>query len=180
MEKESAPAIVLTAAHLRLRPASADDEPFLRELFNSTRDERFAQAIYPGPLIAALLAQQFRLQRSSYAARYPDAVSYIITVDGLPIGRLLLECRDESWHIVDIALLPEHCRHGAGAAIMDGVAAAATKRNVAKLTLAVMVDNLGARRFYARLGFIEMGTAAGGAYLSLVKRLDVEPDRKRV
>jgi ribosomal protein S18 acetylase RimI-like enzyme len=162
--------IVPSAAHLRLRSASEDDEPFLRGLFDATRSQ-LAQAGLPVPMLEMLLAQQFQLQRSSYKTRYPDAVSLIMTNGECLIGRLLLWCGDQSWHIVDIAVLPHHRRQGAGTAVMQGVETAARGRNVAALTLAVMAENLDARRFYAGLGFIEP-PAAASAYLALVKRLD--------
>src|SRR5262245_31135191 len=80
---------VMIASNVSLRPATADDEAFLRKLFTSTRIDEFKFLADPGQL-DALISMQFNLQRQQYAAGYPDADHNIILQDGQPIGRLFV------------------------------------------------------------------------------------------
>ncbi len=91
----------------------------------------------------------------------------IVTRDGDAIGRLLLHCKSERWHIIDIALLPAECGRGVGTRIIE---ARASQGNVIALTLSVLATNAAARRFYLRQGFAEVGQA-GGSHIAMRKDL---------
>jgi len=153
---------------LRLRPAGPTDEPFIRHLFEQVRTGQFTATGLSGPIVSQVIAQQYRSQAAGYAAQFPDAISLIVTRDGTAIGRLLLYCTSERWHIVDIALLPPECGCGIGTKILDALDAGARQRGVAALTLSVLADNLAARRFYRRQGFTESGQA-GAAHIAMRK-----------
>src|SRR5689334_2285162 len=99
---------------LRIRLASPTDEPFIRHLFEQVRTEQFTATGLSGPIISQVIAQQYRSQAAGYAAQFPDAISLIVTRDGAAIGRLLLHCARERWHIIDIALLPAESGCGIG------------------------------------------------------------------
>jgi ribosomal protein S18 acetylase RimI-like enzyme len=107
---------------------------------------------------------------AGYAAQFPDAVSLIVTRDGSAIGRLLLHCASERWHIIDIALLPDDCGRGLGSEIFDALEASARQRGIAALTLTVLSSNSAAHRFYLRRGFAEIGEA-GAAHIAMRKDL---------
>ena len=154
---------------LRLRPASPVDELFIRHLFEQVRTGQFAATGLSGPILDQILEQQFRSQAASYAVRFPNASSLIITREGSAIGRLLLHCTDERWHIVDIALLPAECGCGIGTKIIDALEASARSRGIVVLTLVVLTSNPGARRFYQRQGFDQMGPA--GAHIAMRRDL---------
>ena len=155
---------------LRLRPASPIDEPFIRHLFEEVRTGQFTATGLSGPIVGQIIAQQFRGQAAGYAAQFPGAISLIVTQDGTAIGRLLLHCESEHWHIIDIALLPADCGRGAGTKILDALEASARQQGLGALTLSVLADNSAALRFYLRRGFAETG-ALGAAHVAMRKDL---------
>lgn len=164
-------AFITDVPDLRLRPAQAGDNAFMRQLFDTTRTEQFTRGGLQGALLDRLLEQQFQLQAKGHARQFPDAISYIVERQQSAIGRLLLHCSASVWHVVDIALLPHCTGQGMGTAIMAGIETAARRQGADVLTLTVLAGNIGARRFYARLGFTEAGVVAGGAYLNAIKPL---------
>jgi GNAT superfamily N-acetyltransferase len=155
-----------------LRPAEPTDEPFIRQLFKTTRAESFAAIPLPPVLLDAVLEQQFRAQSAGYATQFPDAASLVIARRDEPIGRLILRRDAHCWHIIDILLLQSERGRGVGTAIINAVAHAAREQGARELTLAVLVSNTGARRLYARLGFVETSASAGGGHIIMTRRLD--------
>ncbi|UFW82971.1 GNAT family N-acetyltransferase [Bradyrhizobium barranii] len=144
--------------------------PFIRRLFEEVRTGQFTATALSGPIVGQIIAQQFRSQAAGYAAQFPGAISLIVTQDGTAIGRLLLHCESEHWHIIDIALLPADCGRGAGTKILDALEASARQQGVGALTLSVLADNSAALRFYLRRGFAETGQA-GAAHIAMKKDL---------
>ncbi|MHC2619291.1 ribosomal protein S18 acetylase RimI-like enzyme [Bradyrhizobium huanghuaihaiense] len=155
---------------LRLRCDGPIDAPFIRHLFEEVRTAQFTATGLSGPIVRQLIAQQFRSQLAGYATQFPGAISLIVTRDGTAIGRLLLHCARERWHIVDIALLPADCGRGAGTKIVEALGADARRQGVSALTLTVLAGNQAARRFYQRHGFAETGML-GAAHLAMRKDL---------
>lgn len=155
---------------LRLRPALPADASFVRHLFREVRKGQFTAAGLSGAILEQVIAQQFNSQSAAYAAQFPDAMSLIVMQRGTAIGRLLLHCARENWHVIDIALLPSDCGRGLGAEIVDALAASARQRGVGALTLSVLTGNVAARRFYLRHGFAETGQA-GAAHIAMRKDL---------
>jgi ribosomal protein S18 acetylase RimI-like enzyme len=164
--------IVPTEAALRLRPASSADEPFIRHLFGEVCKGQFAATGLSGPVLDQIIAQQFRSQTAGYAAQFPDAISLIVTRDTTAVGRLLIHCAGERWHVIDIVLLPADCGRGLGSAIFDALEASARARGIGALTLTVLASNLAAHRFYLRRGFADVGSA-GGAHIAMKKDLAI-------
>jgi len=162
--------IILDDLALRLRPAGTVDQPFIRHLFERVRSGQFAASGLSGAILDQILEQQFRSQTAGYAAQFPGALSLIVTRDATAIGRLLLHCTSERWHIVDIALLPAECGRGTGSVIFDALEASARQRGVGALTLSVLAGNPAARRFYLRQGFADAGQA-GAAHIAMRKTL---------
>ncbi|WFU21172.1 GNAT family N-acetyltransferase [Bradyrhizobium sp. CB1717] len=155
---------------LRLRSVSPIDASFIRHLFEEVRTAQFTATGLSGPIVRQIVAQQFRSQTIAYATQFPEAISLIVTRDGTAIGRLLLHCTRERWHIIDIALRPADCGLGVGTKIVEALGAGARQQGVSALTLSVLAANQGARRFYQRQGFAETGTM-GAAYVAMRKDL---------
>lgn len=133
------------------RPFTADDLPFVAELYASTRREEVAATGWPPEVQEAFLRQQHEAQRSHYSIHYADAEWLIIEREGEPIGRLYLHEGAEDLLIVDISLVP-HCRgQGIGGAILRDTLALGRERAKA-VTIHVEKFNP-ARRLYLRLGF---------------------------
>ncbi|WP_022927745.1 GNAT family N-acetyltransferase [Patulibacter americanus] len=153
-----------------LRPATADDAPFLERLYASTRDDLLALPL-PVPARTALVAQQHRARTQQHAAAYPDASSQVVELDGVAVGRLAVDHAEDELRVVDVALLPEHRGRGIGTTILRSVLARADDLAV-PVTLQVAAGNP-AQRLYGRLGFRPTADAQPGdgpaAYLTLLR-----------
>jgi ribosomal protein S18 acetylase RimI-like enzyme len=151
---------------LTLRPVTPEDDPFLRELYASTRREELAAMGLGGAQLDALLQMQFLAQRRGYAAQFPGAHHHIVLRDGAPAGRLYVDRRPGAIRVVDIALLPEHRGAGLGGALLrELLVEAAGSRSL--VCLHVLHANP-ALRLYERLGFTRTGV--DGLHLALTWR----------
>ncbi len=156
---------------LTLRPVTKDDEPFLLALYESTRDEELAQAEWAAGQREAFVRWQFEMQRREYDARFPDANYRLVLIDGEPAGRIWTGADDEQIRLLDIALLPQFQKRGAGTILLRELmkeAAAAGKL----LRHMVFVLNNDAHRFYERLGFLVIEDL--GAYKHMEYRPEAE------
>lgn len=171
-ERGPSPRIVPQDPDLRIRPGGSADDGFVRQLFKVTRADVFAAAQLPPAALDAMLDQQFRAQIAGYAAQFPAALSFVITREAQPVGRLLLHVESQRWQIVDIAILPEARNQGAGTDVIDSLAREARAQGAQELMLTVLASNAGARRLYARLGFVGTDATAGGSHIVMVKWLD--------
>jgi ribosomal protein S18 acetylase RimI-like enzyme len=162
---------IIADERLRLRLEESADAAFLLHLFKTTRAEQFGAAGLAPAVLDALLEQQFCLQARGYSAQFPDATSLLIEWMSQPAGRLLLQCGGHDWHIVDIALLASRRSQGIGTSVIAAVAAAARRRQVQALSLAVLATNDAARRLYRRLGFVDIDINANAAHIEMRKDL---------
>jgi ribosomal protein S18 acetylase RimI-like enzyme len=136
---------------LGLRPATLEDESFLRNLFASTRADELAVMNWDESQKEAFVAMQFNAQSRQYVMSYPDANNSIIMWNGAPIGRLVIDRSEHEFILVDIALLPAHRNAGIGTHLIeDLLLEAATARK--SVTLNVWHSNP-AKRLYQRMGF---------------------------
>jgi ribosomal protein S18 acetylase RimI-like enzyme len=133
-----------------LRPATAEDDPFLARLYAGTREDVWALPL-PEPTLAALIAQQHAARGRQHAAAYPAASSDVVELDGARVGRLVVDRADQALRIVDVAVLPEHRGRGIGTAVLRAVLDEADLRHL-PVTLQVAAGNP-AQRLYSRLGF---------------------------
>jgi len=154
---------MISSGSVSLRPATTDDEPFLRKLFASTRMDEFKFLADPGQL-EALVSMQFNLQRQQYESGYPAADHSIILQDGQPVGRLFVDEGEREVTLVDVALLPECRNRGIGKYLLDQLLAKAAMSH--KTVRLHVVKTNPARRLYERLGF----TIAGedGMYFEMI------------
>jgi ribosomal protein S18 acetylase RimI-like enzyme len=139
---------------ITVRAEQPSDEPFLFELYASTRQEELDAWGWPPEMRGDFLKLQFRASQGYHTA-FPDAEFQIVLLDGVLAGRLVVQRTREDLHLVDIALLPRYRNAGIGAALLQrlfGEAAATHK----PLRLQVLKGSR-ARRFYERLGFRKTG-----------------------
>ncbi len=137
----------------RLRKANAEDEEFLRHLFNET--EQSLQAL-PLELREALMEMQYRGREMTYSAQYPEAESWILCLqDGTAAGRHLVARQPNGFHEIDLAVLPEYQGRGLGTFALEQLQRRARAEGVG-VTLNVAKANQ-AERLYTRLGFEWMG-----------------------
>lgn len=142
---------------LSFRRIASEDLPFLYEVYASTREQELAPLPWSDAQKEAFLRMQFEAQRRDYEQRFAEASFDVVVVDDRPVGRLYVDRRPEAIHVIDIALLPGHRNLGIGTSILRGLqreAADAGKR----VTIYVEQSNP-ARRFYDRLGFMQIGDA---------------------
>jgi ribosomal protein S18 acetylase RimI-like enzyme len=134
-----------------LRPARAEDKPFLYALYASTRDDEMALVDWSEPQKESFLRTQFEAQHSYYTGHFCTAQFEVVEQRQQPIGRFYVDRRENEIRVIDIALLPTFRQRGIGTALMQGVMneAAQTEKPV---TIHVEQFN-SAMRFYQRLGF---------------------------
>jgi ribosomal protein S18 acetylase RimI-like enzyme len=140
---------------ISFRPVVPDDQELLYRIYASTRTEELAPVPWSDEMKESFLRMQFRAQSADYAANYPDAEFLIILLDGEPAGRLYVHRRPDEVRIVDIALLPERRRTGAGGAILRDLQTAAAADGK---PLRIHVERFNpALHLYERLGFRRTG-----------------------
>jgi ribosomal protein S18 acetylase RimI-like enzyme len=154
---------------ISVRPITADDLPFLLQLYASTRMEELAVTDWSADQQQAFLTAQFQAQHAHYQQHYPHATFDLILLDGLPIGRIYLAHGAEELRVVDIALLPEYRRRGIGSAFLQAICDQGAQSG---LTVRLYVEQFNpALELYARLGFQPIATH--GVYYLMERRTEV-------
>ena len=136
----------------RQRPACAEDEALLFELFAPDRVAQFVSCGIPPEEAMSLVEMQYHGSKMTYQARYPHAVdSILFNASGAAVGRLLIDRQANCWRIVDIAVMPEHRSKGLATEALKECQELC-KRNGSTLALQVSPTNP-AMRLYERLNF---------------------------
>jgi GNAT superfamily N-acetyltransferase len=138
---------------LTLRLVTKDDDPFLVALYGGTREAELSQAEWAEGQREVFVRWQFDLQRREYDARFPDARYQLILIDGEPAGRIWVGEDEEQIRLLDIALLPQFQKRGAGTVLLRELMQEATSAGK-HLRHMVFVLNDNAHRFYEQLGFV--------------------------
>jgi GNAT superfamily N-acetyltransferase len=143
-----------------LRPATPEDQPFLLELYASTRIEELAGLGWDDNQKQVFIKMQFLARERTY----PQVDNRIVLLNGDPVGRLLVERTETEILLRDIALLTVYRNAGVGSRLIrDLMKEAATTGK--PLRLHVLASSP-AVRLYERLGFCRTG--ADDAYLEMV------------
>lgn len=142
------------AAAVALRPARPDDEPFLIEVYRSTRPE-IADCGWTAAQQDAFLRLQFNGQQRSYLMQYPEAAHQVILFKDKEVGRLITFRTEQEIRLADVALLPQYRNLGIGASLVRELCDQAARINL-PVRLQVSKSNP-ARRLYERLGFRMIG-----------------------
>lgn len=142
-----------------VRRAWPEDREFLRRVYASTRAEELALTGWSVEDCAGFVSMQFDAQEAHYRQSFPQAELSVVELGEadarVPVGRLWVDRRVASVHVLDIAFLEDHRGQGLGTACLRRLMAEAVARGV-PLTIKVERFNL-ARRLYERLGFAEEG-----------------------
>ena len=136
---------------ITLRAIQPEDMDLLYGVYASTRAEELMPVPWSETQKADFLRSQFNAQHSYYIKHYPQARFQVIELDGAPAGRLYVDERASEIRIVDIALLPEFRRRGAGTRLLCDILAEGKRLNV-PVTIHVERFNP-ALRLYEQLGF---------------------------
>lgn len=139
-----------------LRPARPEDRDLLLRIYAGTRAEEMARTGWDEATCARFVTMQFDAQDRHYRAHFPASRCSVIESAArgaaVPVGRLWVDRRPHSIHVLDIALLDEYRGHGLGTACLRRLMTEAAERHV---PLTVKVERFNpARRWYERLGFV--------------------------
>ena len=137
-----------------LRAVDSDDREFLYRVYAGTRAEELGRLGWDAAQQESFLRMQLRAQDQHFRREFPAAQHAVVQLDGVDVGRLVVDRRDGEIGIIDIALLPGQRGAGLGSALLRSVMdeAAATSRRV---SLHVACDNP-ALALYRKLGFAEI------------------------
>ncbi len=138
-----------------LRPAAAEDEPFLAELIMETIAEQLAAWAWDESMREPILRMQYEARRSGHRQQYPDAEQSIVMLDGRSIGYQFVARNEECIRLVDIVITAECRRSGIGTALIRALQAEGDRdRKPVRLQVA---SHNPALRLYRRLGFAPTG-----------------------
>ena len=146
-----------------LRPIGPDDQPFLYDVYASTRVGELASVPWDDLQKAAFLRMQFEAQDRYYHEVYPNGAFDVILIEGEPAGRLYVNRGPDEVRIIDIAMLPSYRNRRIGTHLIGALQAEAA---LARKPLRIHVERFNpALRLYERLGFQPI--ADRGVYLFL-------------
>jgi len=145
---------------LSLREATSEDEPFLLEVYASTRIEELEGLGWDDNQKQAFIKMQFMARERSY----PRVDDRIILLNGRPVGRMMVDRDDASILLRDIALLTEYRNAGIGSRLIQDLIKEATASG--KPIHLHVVSTSPAVRLYERLGFRLSGDETA-AYLQM-------------
>jgi GNAT superfamily N-acetyltransferase len=145
---------------LILREATPEDEPFLLEVYTSTRIRELEGLGWSDDQKRTFIKMQFMTRERTY----PSVDSRIILLNGQPIGRMMIDRKDSSILLRDIALLTEYRNAGIGSRLITDLMKEATAAG--KPIQLHVVATSPAVRLYERLGFSSSGDDPG-AYLEM-------------
>ncbi|HET6974267.1 MAG TPA: GNAT family N-acetyltransferase [Pyrinomonadaceae bacterium] len=145
--------------NLSLREVTAEDEPFLLEVYASTRLEELEGFGWSDEQKQAFIKMQFLARERVY----PRVDNRIILFEGRPVGRILVDRSDTTILLRDIALLTEFRNARLGSRLVQDLMNEATAAGK-PIQLHVLASSP-AVRFYERLGFRRTG--GDNAYLEM-------------
>ena len=152
-----------------LRPVVSEDEPFLFELYASTRAEEMATVPWTREQQDLFVRMQFEAQLAHYKKTQPDASHDIIMSDGRPVGRLYVARPPDRIEIMDITVLPQERNKGIGSSLIKGLMSEAESSR----PLRIYTENFNPSvRLLERLGF---KTAQEDGFLLLMEWVPNSP-----
>lgn len=99
-----------------------------------------------------LAETQFETRRRQYRAKFPGAKTLIISCDGADVGQLEIDRSRPAWHLIDIAIFPGYRNRGIGQAVVKKILNEADQAS-SPVHASVFSQNVGAQRFWERMGF---------------------------
>jgi ribosomal protein S18 acetylase RimI-like enzyme len=101
-------------APLRCRPQCPQDEPFLREVYGSARQDELELTGWGPEQRKLFLDLQFKAMRQGYASQFPRGEFSVLLRGDEPIGLMVVNRAEDELRMVDIALLPQYRGRGIG------------------------------------------------------------------
>jgi len=154
LDLESAGHVENENLNIELREAVPDDEPFLLQLYASSRDDELENVGWDENQKQLFIKMQFLARERTY----PRVNNRIILLNGSAVGRLLVDTREAVVLLVDIALLREYRNVGIGSRLIkDLLEESAASGKAVRLHV---LSTSPAVRLYERLGFRTIGSEA--------------------
>ena len=144
---------------LSLREVTPEDEPFLLEVYASTRLEELEGLGWDDKQKQVFIRMQFLARERCY----PRVDNRIILLNGRPVGRMMVDRSEAAIRLTDIGLLTEYRNTGIGSRLIQDLMKEAT--SAGKPIELHVVATSPAVRLYERLGFRRSGD--DGAYLEM-------------
>ena len=153
------------STRITLRDACPADDPFLFELYASTREAELKQVPWTASQKLAFLEMQFKAQKTGYAEAHPDAVHQMICIDAQAVGRLYLSREPDKVQILDITIAPSARNGGIGSEVLHGILDEADRD---RKPVSIYVESFNpSLRLFQRLNF---GVAAQDGFQLLLQR----------
>ena len=141
----------MNAADIGRRPAGEPDLPFLFELYSATRAAELAVTPWNAAQKRAFLVMQFQAQLAGYRSAFPQGTHEIVTLSGLPAGRLYLARLPDCLRILDITVAPDLRNGGIGSAVIREILAEAERLST---PVTIYVESFNpSLSLFQRLGF---------------------------
>jgi GNAT superfamily N-acetyltransferase len=144
------------AARLTLREATRWDAETVYQVTKAAYEE------YRGFLDPPSGADKESLEAVESALHQGGAV--LASIDGIAVGAVRYEPRDQSLYVGRLAVLPSHRRRGIGRALMATAEERARRMGLARIILGVLVQLPQNRAFYESLGYRADGHGSHPGY----------------
>jgi [ribosomal protein S18]-alanine N-acetyltransferase len=116
--------------------------------------ERIERASYPTPWSRSMFASELAKPSSICLGAFD------LETDELA-GYLVISRYVDAWHVMNVAVAPEHRRQGIATTLLERLFEVTAGRGRRGYTLEVRVSNIGAVALYGRLGFKPRGVRRG-------------------
>ncbi len=136
-----------------LRPAEGADEELLFAVYASTRRDEVTAFGWDEAQQEEFLRMQYNTQRAAYRVQSPHAEYSVITVNGMPAGRMIVDRSGANISLTDIAVLPGFRGKGIASHLIGELQNEATG-TARGIVLHVDKVNVAARRLYEKMGFV--------------------------
>jgi len=142
------------AMSITVREAREEDEPLLRKVYASTREQELALVAWSDEQREAFLRMQFDAQHFHYHSKFPEASYRVILHEAEPIGRVYVLRLEEGLRILDITLLPQYRSAGFGTKLIKEILEEADQTGKA---VNIWVEHFNrSRGLFERLGFAKV------------------------
>lgn len=140
---------------LDFRPVNEADEPFLFQVYASSREAEMALVPWDGAQREAFLRMQFQAQHHHCRTHFPHADHCVVRRGDSQVGRLYVDRGPESIRILDLTILPDHRNQGIGSAVIGGlIAEGVTSSRPVRIYVESFCPSL---HLFDRLGFRKTG-----------------------
>jgi ribosomal protein S18 acetylase RimI-like enzyme len=140
---------------IELRPAESDDDPFLFEVYTSSRGEDLAEMGLEAGAIRTFLETQYAAHQVFFQNDYPETDDSIIMRESERIGRMVVLRGEREIQLVDIALLTTYRNAGIGAYLVKQLLAEAERLD--KVFRVQVMRISPAVALFERLGLVRIG-----------------------